>query len=179
MLEHDPEKWSAVFGKDHAQDENPGRAMSEAETEVQIMRLPHGGDLPLPAYQSAQAAGLDLLAAVPADAPATLAPGARALIPTGLAIALPPGMEAQVRPRSGLAARHGVTVLNSPGTIDADYRGELQVILVNLGADSFSISRGMRIAQLILAPVARARLREVGELGLAPRGNTGFGSTGS
>ena len=153
--------------------------MSDSDIEVRIVRLPHGADLPLPAYQSAQAAGLDLIAAVPADAPVTLAPGARALIPTGLAIALPPGMEAQVRPRSGLAARHGVTVLNSPGTIDADYRGELQVILVNLGADSFSVSRGMRIAQLIIAPVARARLREVGELGLTPRGNTGFGSTGS
>jgi dUTP pyrophosphatase len=152
--------------------------MSESDTDVQIVRLPHGADLPLPAYQSAQAAGLDLLAAVPADAPVVLAPGARALIPTGVAIALPAGMEAQVRPRSGLAARHGITVLNSPGTIDADYRGELQVILVNLGGDSFSVSRGMRIAQLILARVARARLREVGKLDLTPRGNTGFGSTG-
>jgi len=153
--------------------------MSQAETDVQIVRLPHGADLPLPAYQSAQAAGLDLVAAVPADAPVTLAPGARALIPTGVAIALPPGMEAQVRPRSGLAARHGVTVLNSPGTIDADYRGELQVILVNLGDESFFIGRGMRIAQLIIAPVARARLREVGKLDLTPRGDTGFGSTGA
>ena len=153
--------------------------MSDAEIEVQIMRLPHGVDLPLPAYQSAQAAGLDLIAAVPADAPVTLAPGARALIPTGVAIALPHGMEAQVRPRSGLAARHGVTVLNSPGTIDADYRGELQVILVNLGSESFSVSRGMRIAQLVVAPVARARLREVPKLDLTPRGETGFGSTGA
>ena len=153
--------------------------MSASDTEVQIVRLPHGTDLPLPAYQSAQAAGLDLLAAVPADAPVTLAPGARALIPTGIAIALPPGMEAQVRPRSGLAARHGITVLNSPGTIDADYRGELQVILVNLGDESFVVGRGMRIAQLIIAPVARARLREVAELALTPRGDTGFGSTGS
>ena len=153
--------------------------MSDGETDVQIIRLPHGADLPLPAYQSAQAAGLDLLAAVPADAPVTLAPGARALIPTGIAIALPPGMEAQVRPRSGLAARHGVTVLNSPGTIDADYRGELQVILVNLGGESFFIGRGMRIAQLVIAPVARARLRVVAELDLTPRGDTGFGSTGT
>jgi dUTP pyrophosphatase len=153
--------------------------MSDSGTEVQIVRLPHGAELPLPAYQSAQAAGLDLMAAVPADAPVTLAPGARALIPTGVAIALPPGMEAQVRPRSGLAARHGVTVLNSPGTIDADYRGELQVILVNLGDESFLIGRGMRIAQLIIAPVARTHLREVGELDLTPRGETGFGSTGS
>ena len=153
--------------------------MSDADIDVQIVRLPHGADLPLPAYQSAQAAGLDLVAAVPADAPVVLAPGARALIPTGVAVALPPGTEAQVRPRSGLAARHGVTVLNTPGTIDADYRGELQVILVNLGGESFSVSRGMRIAQLVVAPVARARLREVGQLDLTPRGNTGFGSTGA
>jgi dUTP pyrophosphatase len=151
----------------------------DADIEVQIVRLPHGGDLPLPAYQSAQAAGLDLMAAVPADAPVVLAPGARALVPTGIAIALPPGIEAQVRPRSGLAARHGVTVLNSPGTVDADYRGELQVILINLGAESFSISRGMRIAQLVIAPVLKAGLHEVGTLDLTPRGNTGFGSTGA
>ncbi len=149
-----------------------------SDIEVQITRLPHGADLPLPAYQSAQAAGLDLMAAVPADAPVVLAPGARALIPTGVAIALPAGTEAQVRPRSGLAARHGVTVLNSPGTIDADYRGELQVILVNLGSESFSVSRGMRIAQLVLAAVAKARLREMPELDLTPRGIGGFGSTG-
>jgi dUTP pyrophosphatase len=153
--------------------------MTEDDIDVQIVRLPHGADLPLPAYQSAQAAGLDLVAAVPAGAPVTLVPGARALIPTGVAIALPTGMEAQVRPRSGLAARHGVTVLNSPGTIDADYRGELQVILVNLGDESFFIGRGMRIAQLIISPVARARLREVDKLDLTPRGKTGFGSTGA
>jgi dUTP pyrophosphatase len=152
--------------------------MSDSETDVQILRLPHGADLPLPAYQSAQAAGLDLMAAVPADAPVVLAPGTRALIPTGVAIALPPGMEAQVRPRSGLAARHGVTVLNSPGTIDADYRGELQIILVNLGSESVSVTRGMRIAQLVIAPVARARLREVPALDLTTRNNSGFGSTG-
>jgi dUTP pyrophosphatase len=152
--------------------------MSDAETDVQIVRLPHGVDLPLPAYQSAQAAGLDLMAAVPAEAPLALAPGARALIPTGVAIALPAGMEAQVRPRSGLAARHGVTVLNSPGTIDADYRGELQIILINLGSESFSVSRGMRIAQLVIAPVAHARLREVPALDLTARNDSGFGSTG-
>jgi dUTP pyrophosphatase len=152
--------------------------MSEPETDVQIMRLPHGADLPLPAYQSAQAAGLDLMAAVAAEAPLVLAPGARALIPTGVAIALPPGMEAQVRPRSGLAARYGVTVLNSPGTIDADYRGELQIILVNLGSESFSVSRGMRIAQLVIAPVARVRLRETPSLDLTTRNDSGFGSTG-
>jgi len=153
--------------------------MSDAGIEVQIVRLAHGADLPLPAYQSALAAGLDLIAAVAADAPLVLAPGARALVPTGVAIALPPGTEAQVRPRSGLAARHGVTVLNSPGTIDADYRGEVQVILINLGSDSFSINRGMRIAQLVIATVARTRWREVPTLELTPRGDTGFGSTGA
>ncbi len=117
---------------------------------VEITRLPHGKDMDLPSYQSALAAGLDLMAAVPADAPLTLMPGARVLVPTGIAIALPAGYEAQVRPRSGLAVKHGLTVLNAPGTIDADYRGELQVLLVNLGADSISIARGMRIAQLVV-----------------------------
>jgi dUTP pyrophosphatase len=146
--------------------------------DVRIMRLPHGNDLPLPSYQSALASGLDLIAAVPADTPLTLAPGARALIPTGLAIALPPGTEAQVRPRSGLAVKHGLTVLNAPGTIDADYRGELQVLLVNLGGEAVTIARGMRIAQLVIATVARARLREVAALDETPRGSGGFGSTG-
>ncbi len=126
--------------------------------EIQITRLPHGKDLPLPSYQSALAAGLDLMAAVPDNAPFTLAPGSRALIPTGLAIALPPGTEAQVRPRSGLAVRHGITVLNAPGTIDADYRGELQVLLVNLGGEEVTITRGMRIAQLVIATVARVAI---------------------
>ena len=147
-------------------------------TDVRIMRLAHGKDLALPSYQSALAAGLDLLAAVPADKPLSIAPGARALIPTGIAIALPDGHEAQVRPRSGLAVRHGLTVLNSPGTIDADYRGELQVLLVNLGSESVSITRGMRIAQLVIAAVARAALREVASLDETPRGTGGFGSTG-
>ncbi len=147
--------------------------------DVRIMRLAHGHDLPLPSYQSALAAGLDLLAAVPAASPVTLAPGARALVPTGIAIALPAGYEAQVRPRSGLAARHGLTVLNAPGTIDADYRGEIQVLLVNLGAESVSITRGMRIAQLVIAPVIHAQLREVASLDETPRGMGGFGSTGS
>jgi dUTP pyrophosphatase len=146
--------------------------------EVRITRLPHGADLPLPEYQSALAAGLDLLAAVPADAPIELAPGARALVPTGIAIALPPGFEAQVRPRSGLAARHGITVLNTPGTIDADYRGEVMAILINLGAESFTITRGMRIAQLTVAPVVRASIEEVAELEPTARGAGGFGSTG-
>jgi dUTP diphosphatase len=147
--------------------------------EVKIMRLPHGADLPLPSYQSEHAAGLDLSAAVPADGPLTLAPGARALIPTGIAIALPPSHEAQVRPRSGLAARHGLTVLNAPGTIDADYRGEVQVLLINLGDEAVTIARGMRIAQLVIAPVTRAALQENQTLDETQRGKGGFGSTGS
>jgi dUTP pyrophosphatase len=145
--------------------------------DVQIARLPHGRDLPLPAYQSAQAAGLDLVAAV--DAPVTLKPGDRALIPTGIAIALPEGCEAQVRPRSGLAVKQGVTVVNSPGTIDADYRGEIKVALINLGQAPVEIARGMRIAQMVIAPVTHARLREVTSLAETPRGAGGFGSTGS
>lgn len=147
-------------------------------SEVRIMRLPHGYDLPLPSYQSALAAGADLIAAVPADTPLTIMPGARALVPTGLAMALPPGTEAQVRPRSGLAAKHGLTVLNAPGTIDADYRGEVQVLMINLGSESVTISRGMRIAQLIIAPVMQARMREVLSLDETQRGAGGFGSTG-
>jgi dUTP pyrophosphatase len=147
--------------------------------EVQVTRLPHGADLTLPSYQSALAAGLDLLAAVPADAPVTIAAGQRTLIPTGLAIALPAGYEAQIRPRSGLAAKHGLTVLNAPGTIDADYRGEIQVLLINLGvAQSVAITRGMRIAQLVVAPVARVQLNEVATLNETSRGIGGFGSTG-
>jgi dUTP diphosphatase len=146
---------------------------------VQVLRLPHGADLPLPSYQSERAAGLDLMAAVAADAPLILAPGARALVPTGIAIALPPDHEAQVRPRSGIAARHGITVLNAPGTIDADYRGEIQVLLINHGSEAVPITRGMRIAQLTVAAVARTELREVGSLDTTYRGSGGFGSTGS
>ena len=146
---------------------------------VEIMRLPHGEGLPLPAYQTAHAAGLDLVAAVAEDAPLTLAPGARALVPTGIAMALPVGFEGQVRPRSGLAVKHGLSVLNAPGTIDADYRGELQVLLVNLGSDSVVIARGMRIAQLVVAPVVRANISEVAALPPTERGFGGFGSTGS
>jgi dUTP pyrophosphatase len=146
--------------------------------ELRIVRLPHGADLPLPQYQSACAAGLDLLAAVAADAPVELAPGGRAAIPTGVAIALPPGKEGQVRPRSGLAIRHGITVLNSPGTIDADYRGELQVILVNLGSETFVIRRGMRIAQLVIAAVERVKLVESSALDATERAAGGLGSTG-
>jgi len=146
---------------------------------VQIMRLPHGAGLPLPAYQSAAAAGFDLIAAVPADAPVTIAPGRYAAVPTGIAIALPHGTEAQVRPRSGLARNHGVTVLNAPGTVDADYRGEVQVLLINHGDDSFVITRGMRIAQLVVGQVIRAALREVETLDETVRGTAGFGSTGT
>jgi dUTP pyrophosphatase len=146
--------------------------------QLQVMRLPHGAGLPLPAYQSESAAGLDLMAAVAADAPVVIGPGRRALIPTGLAMALPAGTEGQVRPRSGLAARHGVTVLNSPGTIDADYRGEIQVILVNLGQDPFAVTRGMRIAQLIIAPTIQVTIRETAKLDETTRGVGGFGSTG-
>ncbi len=150
--------------------------MSKAE--VLLMRLPHGADLPLPAYHSDQAAGLDLLAAVPADAPIVIAPSRWATVPTGLVLALPAGSEGQLRPRSGLAARHGVTVLNAPGTIDADYRGEVQVILVNHGAEPFTVTRGMRIAQLVIAPTLRANLTETAELAATCRGAGGFGSTG-
>jgi dUTP pyrophosphatase len=143
------------------------------------MRLAHAADLPLPSYQSGGAAGLDLLAAVAADRPITIAPGDRATIPTGIAIALPAGTEGQVRPRSGLAVRHGVTVLNAPGTIDADYRGEIQVILVNLGRASFTVERGMRIAQLIIAPTMQVMIRETVDLDETTRGASGFGSTGT
>ena len=146
--------------------------------DVTVTRLPHGMDLPLPAYHSAFAAGLDLIAAVPLDAPLMLAPGGRALVPTGIAIALPTGHEAQVRPRSGLAVKYGLTVLNAPGTIDADYRGEVQVLLANLGGEAVAIPRGMRIAQLVVATVARAQLREISSLGETARGTGGFGSTG-
>lgn len=146
--------------------------------DVRILRLPHGADLPLPAHQSEHAAGLDLLAAVPAEQPIVIAPGARALVPTGIALALPVGTEGQIRPRSGLAARHGVTVLNSPGTIDADYRGELHVLLVNLGSKPFSVERGARIAQFVIAPVLRAELHDVRVLEETQRGAGGFGSTG-
>ncbi|MEP4034713.1 dUTP diphosphatase [Roseibium polysiphoniae] len=144
---------------------------------LELKRLPHGADLPLPAYQSDLAAGLDLLAAV--DEPLVLSPGKRALVPTGLAMALPAGFEGQVRPRSGLAAKNGVTVLNTPGTIDADYRGEVKVILINLGDEPFTIARGARIAQLVVAPVLQADLIEVSTLSETQRGTGGFGSTGT
>jgi dUTP pyrophosphatase len=152
--------------------------VSEERVEIRVLRLPHAADLPLPAYQSALAAGLDLVAAVPAQAPVVIAPGGRAMIPTGIAMALPPGHEAQIRPRSGLAARQGVTVLNTPGTIDADYRGEVQVILINHGAEPFMVERGMRIAQLVIARVERAALIEVDSLDATARSSGGMGSTG-
>jgi dUTP pyrophosphatase len=145
---------------------------------VPILRLPHNRDLPLPAYETAQAAGMDLRAAVPQDEPLLLRPGSRFPVPTGLAFALPEGFEAQVRPRSGLAAKHGVTCLNTPGTVDADYRGEVKVILINLGEEDFTIRRGDRIAQLVIAPVVQAAWREVETLEETARGAGGFGSTG-
>lgn len=145
---------------------------------IDVRRLPHCDGLALPAYQSDHAAGLDLLAAVPEDAPLILSPGHRALVPTGISLALPPGYEAQVRPRSGLASKHGVTVLNAPGTIDADYRGEIGVLLINHGDAPFAVRRGERIAQMVIAPVIRAELVAAVSLSATERGGGGFGSTG-
>lgn len=149
-----------------------------APVRLLLRRLPHGEGLPTPAYESAAAAGLDLRAAVPENRPISLAPGQRALVPTGLSLQFPIGFEAQIRPRSGLALRHGVTVLNSPGTIDADYRGEVQILLVNLGDEIFRIGRGDRIAQMVVAPVAQAEIVEAETLDPSERGEGGFGSTG-
>ena len=151
--------------------------MSAPAIPVRVRRLPHGEGLPLPTYATEGAAGLDLLAAV--AAPVTIAPTARALIPTGLALAIPAGFELQVRPRSGLALRHGIMVANSPGTIDSDYRGELQVILLNAGAEPFTVERGMRIAQAVLAPVVQLAWQEVATLDTTMREAGGFGSTGT
>lgn len=147
-------------------------------TVVRVERLAHAQDLPLPAYETAGSAGMDLRAAVAEDQPLTLAPGARALVPTGLRIALEPGFEAQVRPRSGLALKHGITCLNSPGTVDSDYRGEVGVILANLGQEPFVVRRGDRVAQLVIAAHARADWAEAEALGATGRGEGGFGSTG-
>ncbi|WP_198369424.1 dUTP diphosphatase [Roseomonas rosulenta] len=144
---------------------------------IDVVRLPHAEGLPLPAYATDGAAGMDLLAAV--AAPLVIPPGGRALVPTGLTIALPPGYELQVRPRSGLALKHGITLPNTPGTVDEDYRGELGVILLNAGTEPFTVERGMRIAQAVVAPVVRARWREVAELPGTARGAGGFGSTGT
>ena len=148
-----------------------------SDVPVRLLRLPHGADLPLPHYASEGAAGMDVVAAV--DGPLILAPGARAAVPTGLAMAIPHGFEVQVRPRSGLALKHGLTVANAPGTIDSDYRGEVKVLLVNLGSEAIEITRGMRIAQLVLAPVTRAAFVEVAGLDDTVRGTGGFGSTGA
>lgn len=150
--------------------------MSHVPISVPILRLPHGADLPLPGYATPTSAGLDLLAALGGDV--VLAPGSRTLVPTGIALALPVGYEAQVRPRSGLALKHGVTLLNSPGTIDADYRGEIGVILINLGTAPVTLHRGDRIAQLVVAPVTRIAWTETAELPTSERGAGGFGSTG-
>lgn len=149
-----------------------------SEVIVQVRPLPHFDGLQLPSYETAGSAGMDVRAAVPDNEPVVLAPGARAMVPTGLSVAIPEGYEIQVRPRSGLAAKHGLTCLNTPGTIDSDYRGEIKVILINLGSEAFTIQRGERIAQLVLAPVTRLGWQEVGELGETARGAGGFGSTG-
>lgn len=151
--------------------------MSMPTATIAITQMPHATDLPLPAYASAQAAGMDLVAAI--DAPMTIAPMQRAMVPTGIAMALPAGYEAQVRPRSGLAAKNGVTVLNTPGTIDADYRGEVKVILINLGDQPFVVERGMRIAQMVVAPYTTVAWNAVGALDETQRGAGGFGSTGT
>ena len=151
--------------------------MSAGAAVIEVVRLPHAADLPLPSYATAGAAGMDLLAAV--SEPLVVAPGARALVPTGLRLAIPPGHELQVRPRSGLALRRGIVLPHSPGPIDDDYRGELQVIVLNAGAEPFTVERGMRIAQAVLAPVTRAAWREVEALPDSARGAGGFGSTGT
>jgi len=145
---------------------------------LDLIRLPHGDGIDLPSYETAGAAGMDLRAAVPADQPLTLGPGQRALVPTGFVFEIPHGHEGQVRPRSGLAFKHGVTCLNAPGTIDSDYRGEVKVLLVNLGEEPFTIERGMRIAQLLIAPVVQAAVREAAAASETARGAGGFGSTG-
>jgi dUTP pyrophosphatase len=145
---------------------------------AQLMQLPHGQDLPLPSYETSEAAGMDLRAAVPEDAPLTLKPGARELVPTGFAMAIPPGFEAQIRPRSGLALKHGLSLVNAPGTIDSDYRGEIKIILINQGDEDFEISRGMRIAQMVIAPVLQVAIEPVTSLDDTARGAGGFGSTG-
>ncbi len=153
--------------------------MTHAAPLIGIVRLPHNTDLTLPAYEAAGAAGMDLRAAVPEDRPLLILPGRRALVPTGLVMEIPEGFEGQVRPRSGLALKHGITCLNTPGTIDSDYRGEVQVLLVNLGDEEFRVTRGMRIAQIIIAPVTRATLEERDLAGATARGAGGFGSTGA
>jgi dUTP pyrophosphatase len=146
---------------------------------VGFVRLPHGENLPLPAYETAGASGMDLRAAVPEDRPVLILPGKRALVPTGLVLEIPEGFEAQVRPRSGLAFKHGITCLNTPGTIDSDYRGEVSVLLVNLGDEDFTVTRGMRVAQIVFCAVSRMEAEERSLAGTTERGNGGFGSTGT
>ncbi len=145
---------------------------------IGVVRLPHGGGLDLPSYETAGAAGMDLRAAVAEDRPLVLLPGRRALVPTGLVLEIPEGFEGQIRPRSGLAFKHGITCLNTPGTIDSDYRGEVKVLLINLGGEDFVVTRGMRVAQMVVAPVNRARIEERSLAGDTMRGAGGFGSTG-
>jgi dUTP pyrophosphatase len=152
---------------------------SETLPEIGIVRLPHAEGLTLPAYESAGAAGMDLRAGVPEDRPLLILPGKRALVPTGLILEIPEGFEGQVRPRSGLALNHGVTCLNTPGTIDSDYRGEVKVLLINLGDEDFAVTRGMRIAQIVFAPVTQATVEERTLAGGTARGSGGFGSTGT
>ena len=148
-------------------------------TTIEIQMLPHGKGLPLPSYETAGSAGMDLRAAIPADSPVVLKPGQRALVETAMTMALPAGFEAQIRPRSGLAIKHGLTCLNTPGTIDSDYRGEIKIILINLGNEDFAINRGDRIAQMVIAPVIQAKWKQVEILTDTARGSGGFGSTGS
>lgn len=166
----------------HTLTESPARVIPAnmiKPVSVAVRPLPHFEGLELPAYETTGSAGLDVRAAVAEDSPVTLEPGARALIETGLSVAIPDGFEIQVRPRSGLAARHGLTCLNTPGTIDSDYRGEIKVILINLGSEAFTIARGERIAQLVLAPVTHLAWSKVDELPSTDRGESGFGSTGT
>lgn len=153
--------------------------VSSSTPVIGIIRLAHAADLPLPAYESAGAAGMDLRAAVPEERPLRLLRGGRALVPTGLVMEIPAGFEGQVRPRSGLAFRHGITCLNTPGTVDSDYRGEVKVLLVNLGEEDFTVTRGMRIAQLVVAPVMHVGVEERDRAGATVRGAGGFGSTGT
>jgi dUTP pyrophosphatase len=153
--------------------------MGAMQPTISFVRLPHSEGIALPAYETAGAAGMDLRAAVPEDRPLLILPGRRALVPTGLAMELPEGFEAQVRPRSGLALKHGITCLNTPGTIDSDYRGEIKVLLVNLSDEDFAVSRGMRIAQMVIAAVSRAVIVERSVLPASARGAGGFGSTGT
>jgi dUTP pyrophosphatase len=152
--------------------------MSGSVVEIEFLYLDHGKGLPHPVYETPASAGMDLRAAVPENNPLTLVPGEKALVPTGFAMALPIGFEAQIRPRSGLAAKHGLSVLNTPGTIDADYRGEVKVILVNFGTETFTVERGMRIAQMIIAPITVGNFKVVESLSDTERGAGGFGSTG-